>query len=49
MRRAVADYDRRVRARTLGRFALGGGSAAVAAGLLGGVAGFLLGRYLPRR
>ncbi len=49
MKKAVADYDRRVRAKTIGLFALSGGSTAVAAGLAGGVVGFLLGRYLPRR
>ncbi|MGC1302048.1 MAG: hypothetical protein WA840_06715 [Caulobacteraceae bacterium] len=49
MRRAVADYDRRERARTIGKFALGGGSATAAAVVVGGVIGFLLGRYLPRR
>jgi hypothetical protein len=49
MKEAVAAYDRRIRAKTIGLFALSGGSAAVAAGLAGGMVGFLLGRYLPRR
>jgi len=49
MRRAAADYDRRARAKMLGWFALGGGSAVMTAGIIGGVIGFLLGRYLPRR
>ena len=49
MRQAVADYDRHERVKTIGLFALGGGSAAMAAGVVGGLVGFLLGRYLPRR
>jgi hypothetical protein len=49
MQKAVADYARRTRAKTIGLFALSGVSTAVAAGLAGGVVGFILGRYLPRR
>ena len=49
MRRAVADYARRTRARTIGLFALGGGSAILAASAATGVVAFLLGRYFGRR
>jgi hypothetical protein len=49
MRRAVAAFDRRERAKTIGWFALGGGSAVMAASVVTGVAAFFLGRYFGKR
>jgi hypothetical protein len=49
MRRAVKAIERGERARTIGWFALGSGSAAVAAGLASGVAAFFIGRYFGKR